>query len=897
MLVMTQANAITPTPEMLEQFKRMPKAEQQRLMKQYGLSPAMLKNGQVQNKGLQTPNVAMPVENIYSSQTAVSMPTEPKTAFAERTLKPFGYDIFSNAPTTFAPVNDIAIPSEYQMGPSDQVSIQLFGKENNQYELTVSRSGLLNVPDIGPVAVIGLSFLEMKRKLKEQISQRYIGVDINIGLGELRSIQIFVAGDANKPGSYTISSLSTITQVLFAAGGINENGSLRNILLKRNGKLVSTFDLYDLLMKGDASKDKRLQSGDVLFIPPVGETVSVKGQVRRPAIYELKGGESMAQLIRLAGQLKPGAYSADSVVERFDELQLSSLINVDLTTKQGRNLKAKNGDVLTVQGTSTRKHKQVALMGAVNRPGLYQWRAGMRVSDLIKSTWRDLKNSADLHYALITREINLQGDISVIQIDLQHVLNDQSSASNIALTARDTLIVFNNAPLSLERGELNKLIAEKIQPYVKKNFAERTGPNTDKLFSLGFETLALSVQVNEIKTIVAAELVDEQEVALATKYVDEVLYKHYNEKTLLKISSLLTRQELLYPVIEKLKSQQRKNGAFNVGTLLVSIAGEVRFPGVYPLTKLQNVNQLIAAAGGLTVGAYIKKAELTRSAINNQLEMAVEHMAITLDSHQRTMLQSQDHLQILTVPDWQKNMQVEIAGEVKFPGVYSIKNGETMMSVLQRAGGFTDLSFAKGAIFTRESVQQQEKQQILALTDQLRRDIATRGLSQEGNFVSFDDSSKMLAELENLQAIGRMVINIAQLQTYHQEQNSKRALRLEDGDKLYIPSQKQIVTVVGEVQHASSHFFQETIDVEDYLTLAGGIKQRANESGIYIIRADGSVMLPQQGGWFSELTKIEPGDTIVVPLNTEYKDTLTLWSQITGILYNTSIAIAAIKGL
>ncbi|NRA85270.1 MAG: capsule biosynthesis GfcC family protein, partial [Gammaproteobacteria bacterium] len=252
------------------------------------------------------------------------------------------------------------------------------------------------------------------------------------------------------------------------------------------------------------------------------------------------------------------------------------------------------------------------------------------------------------------------------------------------------------------------------------------------------------------------------------------------------------------------------------------------------------------------------------------------------------------------------NMQVEIKGEVRFPGTYTIKNGETMMAVVARAGGFTSNAFIKGAVFTRESVKQQEKQQILTMANQLRRDIATRGLSQEGNFVNFDDASKMLQELEQLQSVGRMVINLAKLQSnfQHTYQNNEQAssqsqsgLRLDDGDKLYVPSQQQIVTVVGEIQHASSHFHDQTIDITGYLTLAGGIKQRANEDSIYIVRADGSVVLPQQSFWFGQHSQIEPGDTIVVPLDTEYKDNLTLWSQITGILYNTAIALAAVNGL
>jgi len=220
-----------------------------------------------------------------------------------------------------------------------------------------------------------------------------------------------------------------------------------------------------------------------------------------------------------------------------------------------------------------------------------------------------------------------------------------------------------------------------------------------------------------------------------------------------------------------------------------------------------------------------------------------------------------------------------------------------MMSVIGRAGGFKDNAFIQGAVFTRESVRMAEKQQVLAMSDQLRREIATRGLSQEGNFVSFSDASKMLTELENLESIGRMVIDLELLSDSYFAKKLDDGLRLEDGDKLYIPQKNQTVTIVGEVQHASSHFYQNELDLEEYIVLAGGIKQRADSDRIYIIKANGAVVLPQDGHWFGSRTDIKPGDTIVVPLDTEYQETLSLWTQVTGIIYNSAVAFSAIKGI
>lgn len=882
-------NAITPSPAMLEQLKALPKAEQRRLMAQYGMSPAMLNNlnkAGPKDKSKQ-PILDLPVRQDESQNNPQQ--EEVLKPFEEQELKPFGYDLFVGKSTTFAPLNDIPVPTGYMMGPGDQVDIQLFGNENQQYQLMVSRNGTLNIPQMRPISVVGLTFDEMKRKLIKTITNQYIGVEVSVSLGELRSIQVFIAGDAYKPGSYTVNSLSTITQALFVAGGVSDIGSLRNIQLKRNGQLVTTFDLYDLLMNGDVSKDRRLQSGDVLFIAPLGAIVRVKGQVRRPAIYELKGGETMAKLVRLAGGFKSGSYPAASIVERFNDYQLPSLINVDLTTRAGKNIAAKDGDTLNVQNTAKRVFEQVAVMGAVTRPGLYQWYAGIRISDLFKSVWRDLNNSADLEYVLIVREINSQGEITVQQVNLEQAMSKTASAANILLNPRDSILVFNDEATPPERTELDKLIFQKIKPYIVKPNQNIEISATANLFSVGFAKLTSTELYGK-----RDEKITEQE--LAAQIVKETLFRLFNDKKLLQIGSLLTRQELMYPVIEKLKSQRSSIRSAQ----LVSIDGEVRFPGLYPLTSNQTVAGLIAAAGGLNANAYIKRAELTRTKITSDFSSAVEHITFdltALNANSQETLQNKDHLQIFTIPNWNKNLTVNISGEVRFPGNYTIQSGETMMAVIERAGRFTDKAFIEGAVFTRQSVIEQEKQQIVNMADQLRRDIATRTLSQEGTFISFDDASKVLQQLEDLEPVGRMVINLASLQKNYDPTKLGNGLNLNDGDQLFIPKQKQIVTVVGEVQHASSHFYKNQLDVDDYLRLAGGIKQRADDDRLYVIKADGSVMLPQSSYWFNNTDSIEPGDTIVVPLNTEYKDSLTLWSQVTGILYNTAVAIAAINGL
>ena len=870
--VPSNVHAVTPSPAMLAQFQKLPKAEQQRLMKQYGISPQML-NGGSANTGAQpieTPKIINERVDSKAFNQQFERDLQRANTEQEPKLKRYGYDMFEGEPTTFAPVSDIPVPFEYLMGPGDVVNIQTYGKENQSFSLAVSRSGTIDLPNTGPLSVIGLSFEKLQAQLSDKIEEQYTGVKANISLGELRSIRIIITGEAYKPGSYTVSSLSTITQALFVSGGVSDIASLRNIKLKRSGKTVVTFDLYDLLMKGDASKDKRLQSGDVIFIPPVAKSITVQGEVRRPAIYELKGNETVADAVKLAAGLKSNSFPKASVISRFSSDFLPVLVNVDLTQKGGQRAKMVDGDVLTVQSTTEKIKNQVIIAGSVNRPGFYQWRNGTRISDLLSSQWSDLKGETDLNYALLVREVNLQGDIETKQFSLARIFNDKNATDNFYLRPRDSLIVFSQIDSS--EGDKDNETKDKLK---RRTLLAGNTSNRESVEALNQQQLT-------------PQYLDDEE-----QKSDEDLSQLYTKKELIKRSNKFTRRQLLTPIIDKLKSQDLVNGVTNVA----SVSGEVRFPGEYPISNQAHVSDLVRAAGGVKETAYLKQAELTKFSVSEELGATVSHQQVNLelalsnDVIANLKVESRDQLSILRIPSWQENMSVTLKGEVKFPGVYSVRDGETLDSVVKRAGGYTEQAFLSGAVFTRESVKEQELKQIIKFADQLRLDIAAKGLSGDTG-VSFTEASLMLKELENLQAVGRMVVTLSQ-----NSEESHNQLLVEDGDMLIIPPQKQTVTVVGEVQHASTHFYDEGFSFEQYVVKAGGIKQRADEDRTYIIRANGAVVIPEQQLWFSGKNQIKPGDTIVVPLDTEYKDNLTLWSQVTGIIYNAAVAIAAVNGI
>ncbi|MGI2259741.1 SLBB domain-containing protein [Shewanella sp. GXUN23E] len=894
-----QANAIAPSPQMIEQFKQLPRAEQERLARQYGIDPSMISGGSNQSTQLANPQVVAPRSDAAQVQDQ-SASAQKVVDFSEdeheKKLKRFGIELFAGSPTTFAPVSDAPVPADYMIGPGDNIKVQLFGKENKDFTLVVNRDGSINFPDLGPISVAGLTFSELRESLGKQIKNQMIGVDANITMGELRSIRIFVAGDAFQPGSYTVSSLSTVTQALFVAGGINDIGSLRNIQVKRNGKLVGKFDLYDLLMKGDASGDIRLQSGDVVFIPSVKAQINVTGEVRRPAIYELKNGDTLGDVLTMAAGLRTGAFPKSSTVERFNSQGMKTIVNVDLTSSKGQKVKAQAGDSLNVKSASNQFEDAITVVGAVVRPGKYQWFEGQRISDLFPSIWGELALSADLDFGLVIREINAFGDIEVLQFAPGKAITVKDPAQNLTLNARDKVIIFNFDDETQNRYALNKLVKARVSKVEALTGDSLVGSD---LFKAGFSQLQQRMlsQRSELGGVVVsgenkAEMNDQQE--LITSEVNKMLANMFEDADLIRLSGEMNRNELLYPIIVKLNAQARAGTPVKV----VAINGQVRHPGIYPLPNNADVLTLITAGGGLKEGAYTARAELTRTVTDNQVSQ-IEHIGVALadamagNKASNIALKGRDILTVKTTPDWQDYQSVEIRGEVKFPGVYNIRRGETLGGVINRAGGFTEYAYLPASVFVRESIRKQEKLEIKKLADQLRRDIATRGVSKDGNVVNYADAQLMLTDLENMKPVGRLVVDMPAIAMGVQQAD----IQLENQDIVYIPSNRQTVSVMGEVQHASTHRYKKGLTVDDYLEMAGGPRKRADDDRIYVLKADGSVMLPSASLWFNNRDELIPGDTVIVPLDTEYKDNLTLWSQVTQIIYNTAVAVATISGL
>tara|TARA_R110002167_G_scaffold366448_1_gene597407 strand:- start:29062 stop:31839 length:2778 start_codon:yes stop_codon:yes gene_type:complete len=891
------------SPQQLEQFKKLSPAQQKSLAQSMGVDIRTIQKQMSSSKTSINENTAPKNQQYFPRGTTFDEFGNPvlKDDFDEKivqeeeddgTPKPFGYDVFANAPTTFAPTMDIAVPAHYIIGAGDMLNVQVFGKENLDFELAVSRDGRVMIPELGPFSVAGLTFAEVKIYLANEIKNKILGVDVVVTLTDMRSIRVFVLGAAYKPGAYVLNSLSSITHALFAAGGINEIGSLRNIQLKRAGKLVATLDLYDLLISGDSSDDLLLKSGDVVFVAPLGKQVTVSGEVRRPAIYELLGSESFADVVEMSGGLLPSAFPSATVVERFNKNNLRSIVNIDLSNESALSSSVKAGDFIKVMETTELFEESITIIGAVSRPGNYQWVPGQKITDLLPNIHAYMLGDADLTYSLVIREKNIGRNIDVLQFSLFDAIADPLSADNIVLNPRDKVLVFSNIEVpSLDIKALNSFALTKKE-LLEKEKDEAENRHEEKLFWEYYGENAQSTSMyGEIEVNKAKETL-KQTLASIDKLTGDVNEVEPEAREL----NFFSRKRLLAPVIEQLKRQ----AAAGEPLQLVEVDGAVKTPGMYPLAINNKVSDLIKAAGGLRESAYLSNAELTRNEIvsnhANKLAMKIDlRSALQGNVDKNVTLKSKDRLNVHHIPAWQDNHIVELRGEFMFPGKYTIQRGETLRTLIKRAGGFTDFAYLNASLFTREKLKKLELENLVKVSENLRMELASKSLSQRENSASLDyqQTSQLLADLTNVEPVGRLVLDIPLIMS-----DEKFDVTLENGDVLYIPGKLNSVNVVGQVQVATSHIHKDNFSAFDYIELSGGIKKQADEDRVYIIKANGAVKIPNNTNWFSSIGDgLKPGDTVVVPLDTYFMEDLTLWSSVTQIIYQSAIAVNSIRGL
>ena len=804
-----------------------------------------------------------------SSLEAMMRMLDPDFEAEKPELKPFGYDLFANVPSSFAAPTNVPVSPNYLLGPGDELSVIFYGKLNKSSTVEVNRDGFVDFPELGPIMIAGLTFSEAKKMLQTQMESQVIGTKLNISMGALRSMQVFVLGEAFKPGAYSVSALSTITHAIMSAGGVSDIASLRNIKLKRNGKTVVTLDLYDLLLAGDVKNDFRLQASDVIYIPTVGGTVSVDGEVRRPAIYELNGEKTAADILALAGGLTPKSFASSSRIDRVGDDGFLTVVDLDLTQNSGKRLKIKSGDYLTVDTVIEEKKSIVTMQGAIHHPADYSWREGLTLSDLV-SNESQFPSDLDVNYALIARQIDELGNLSIVSFKPKDVLAANGSDKGMQLYPRDQIYFF----------------AKDIEEEVDEK-AEAEAEKKQNKFQAGLNTTESN----------ADNTVNQPEAELTENNgSDQSLLMMMNQdKVDDEKEELETRETQISPLIERLKTE----ATFGAPAMIVEVKGAVKLPGLYPLTPNMSLADIVDAAGGLKESAYSGNAEIVRQDNSNSEQSLVFTLSSKLTDE--FLLQAQDSVFVKSTPYYLKKDIVALGGEVVFPGEYTFSRGERLSSIIERAGGFTSVADVNAAIFTREKLKEREEQELKRLRQKLNGELSSENLSDASKGEKPDPrqqalKEELMSELNNVEATGRLVIPLQSILDGDADD-----VMLEAGDNLIIPQFRQEVSVVGEVQRPTSYFFDKRLNYKNYIEQSGGLLQTANKKGIYIVKASGQVVVP--GGKFlgasRKSTKIEAGDTIVVPLDTDERPVkgIKLLAEVSQILYQLSLGAAAISSL
>jgi protein involved in polysaccharide export with SLBB domain len=557
----------------------------------------------------------------------VKLPPEPLTEFQKfvlsttgQILPVYGANLFGSVPSTFAPLDLAPVPSDYVIGPGDVLRIRVWGQVSFQTNLRVDRSGEVFLPQVGPVHVAGLPFSDLEEHLRDAIGRVYHNFNLTVDLGQIRAIQVYVAGEARRPGVYTVSSLSTLVDALFASGGPSVQGSMRRIQLRRGGAIVTEFDLYGLLVHGDKSKDVKLESGDVIFIPPSGPQAAVTGSVRNPAIYELRADESLAGLLANAGGVSSVAAEARISIERIENHSGRRAMEVAYDDTGLATLPV-DGDLVRVYSMTPNYRDTVTLRGNTTNPGRFAWHPGMRISDLIPDKeslitrdywWRrtqlglptpefeqvpgidNLRQPTEQQQGQIgipqgqpgnqqTQAWNQQGQTGLQQ---NQSLTAQQRASNSSLAAAQTSSTSRSLPPA-ERTEIQPPAPEIDWDYA---VIERLDVGTLKTVLLPFDLGKLVLQHDPSQDL---------------------------ELEAGDVVSIFSEADIRVPLAHQTK--------------IVTLDGEFAHAGAYTVQPGETLRDLVERAGGLTPNAYLYGSEFTRESTRALQQARIDEYVQSLD--------------------------------------------------------------------------------------------------------------------------------------------------------------------------------------------------------------------------------------------------------------------------
>jgi protein involved in polysaccharide export with SLBB domain len=800
-------------------------------------------------------------------------------------LKLYGYELFSSA--SFGAVQAYTVPSGYLMGPGDELVLQVYGLFDVADRITIDRDGRITLPKVGPLTLAGVPFSDAEKVITAHLAKVYKNFNLSVSMGRLRSIEVFVVGQARRPGKQVLSSLSSVINALFETGGPSANGSMRGIELRRGGKTVATVDLYKFLAKGDSTGDAHLLSGDVIFIPPAGPRVGVLGTVNASAIYEIKTGETIEDVLALSGGLPVLASPHKVQLDRVDPNQSVARYVQDFALdKEGLAKHMAAGDVLTVFQISPQIANAVTLEGNVLYPMRFAFKPGMKVSDVLKDLQQLLPSSywQQVNQGSLAQQANKAGDAG----------DRPNGRSNELLTPEQQASKLSE----LQGARAAETMASKVTNRANYSRAEVNlhYATIQRLDASRLRTRTLAFNLSK-----AIEKDPKEDLALQSGDIITV-YKPGDAGP--------DTQDSVFITGDIVGGSQRFvwRPGFTVRDIIPSAQWLIEYYNYWQRPAAQTLRDEI----NWDFAQIIRRvpASLTSESISFNLADAV----LREDPASNVQLQPGDQINLFTtsqvpLPMAKRIRMVTVSGEVAVPGVYQAGPGETLAQIIRRAGGFTKDAYPFGLDFRRESTRLSQQENLDRLIKQYERQIQADSTKRLQNTNSIDGKDQTaaiqagiqadqlrLASLRKLRASGRVTLGM-------QAKNSVLPpLVLENGDIVAVPSVPAFVGAFGAVHNENAILWKEGMRVRDVIHQSG-LTNYSDDSELYVMRADGTVAGGSSTGFFTDNSSIAimPGDTVVVP---EKADRETAYSAFvrgakdwTAILAQFGLGAAALRSL
>lgn len=841
------SNSILPQADDLEFLDLLPENQASAIAEKLGIQTGKPVSDEIRMETLDDPSFpsSIPKTSDQSGDNLIQNSTS--------NLRTYGLDLFKDAPSTFAPIDLAPAPLEYILGPGDEIGVQLFGSVSINRLVPINREGNLILPEIGVVQVSGLSFKEAKDKILSTINANLIGVSAEISLAKIRSIQVFVLGNAFSPGAYTVSSLSNISNILFFSGGPSFNGSLRNISVKRSGKEVGNFDFYDLLIYGNINSDIKLQSNDAIVINPTGKTIKISGEVKKQAIFELKDGEDFSDLLTFASGFTNLAdlkrITISSIAENGER------IYKNFRSSELKSVQLKDGDEIFINKLSNTPRNIIKVIGEIASPGFIAFEEEITLEKLI--TRESFLESTYTPFVIIERE-NKFGSKRLIRANL---ISDDTSTK---LEPNDLVYVLSKKDVnflnSILVADALNLLSRKNSELLSNYFAKR---NLDRYQCKSLQILAKQSASSSIKFVKSKYLPNPN-----LNPVDQLEFVD-------RCPSVFENKP--YLIIFALENSS-------------VISGEVRNPGIYPSYNIFSPMDLLSFAGGPTEkssGAMdIFSDEGIALKIDISEEQNISSLGIKSSFYANLSSESNDDV-----------FSVSIEGAFVSPGIYGAKQGERLSDLLKRAGGYKQNAYPYAGVLARKSVAENERLAFLRSADQLEQSIATAISSGRISSVGGDPTlaltsiSRLITDLENIEPIGRVV---TEFDLDLLERSPEKDLLLEPGDRIFVPERSSTVTVSGQVLSPTSFNFDPLLKVNDYIQLAGGYSEEADKNRTLVIYPNG--MASRVRNWPNS-PDLSPGTTLVVPRDPNPFDWLVFSQVLFPIISNFATSAAAIAAL